>query len=69
MATLVELPDRAALVAHVEKLHACYIHDYDFSKLVVKPYFMERDERCGWAQTWIVSLPDYGPIGFTDSPV
>jgi hypothetical protein len=69
MATLVELEDRAALVRHVENLHGCFIHNYDFNQLIVKPYFMEPDDRCGWKQTWIVSLPGYGPIGYTDSPL
>lgn len=65
MATLVELPDRAALVKHVEKLYD-YIENYDFRQLTVTPYFMERDERCGWEHTYIVSLPGIGPIGYTD---
>jgi hypothetical protein len=68
MQTCVELDDRAALVEHVTRLHDCFIHDYDFSNLVVKPYFMERDTRCGWEQTYIVVLPGFGPIGFTDGP-
>lgn len=68
MATLVELPDRAALVEHVDNLHACFIHPYDFSKMQVEPYYMQRDTRCGWKETYIVVLPGYGPIGYTDTP-
>lgn len=70
MATLVTLPDRQALVQHVQKIYASWLPAYDFSHgLTVKPYFMEPDKRCGWAQTYIVLLEGLGPIGFTDSPL
>jgi hypothetical protein len=69
LATLVELPDRQALIEHVTKLHASFVHSFDFSKLVVEPYLMEPDDRPGvaWQRTFIVKLPGLGPIGFTDS--
>ena len=60
--TRVELPDRAALVQHIENLHACFIHQLDFSKIEVKQYSAEPN----WE--YIVSLDGYGVIGFTDKP-
>jgi len=58
MATVVEVADRAALVAHVENLlgHAADIE--------VKPYGGV-DQRNGW-DTYIVTLAGYGVLGFTD---
>lgn len=67
--TEVLLADRKALVEHVENLHLCFIHNYDFSMLTVKSYHMQPDARIGWDKTYIVSLPGYGPIGYTDCDV
>ena len=69
MATCVELADRQALIDHLSGLYAPYEHSYDFSRIEVKPYFMEPDQRIDWGETYIVSLPTFGVLGFTDTAV
>lgn len=66
LATVIELETRTQLIEHIENLYAGYVHGYDFTNIEVKPYYMKRDKRCGWKRTYIVSLPSFGPIGFTD---
>jgi hypothetical protein len=72
--TQVEVADRAALVAHCKKQlkewpSMDYLQDSDFA---VSPYGQEwRDPNLGEARKWIthiVTIQDYGVIGFTDSP-
>lgn len=67
MMTLVELPDRPALVAHVEKLLRPYYFQEVDSRLRVDPY--GRDTRIGWENLHIVILKGYGVVGFTDGPL
>ena len=67
MATSVEIGDRQHLIDHITSLHACFLHNYDFSRIEVAPYLMEPDDRIGWKETYIVTLPGYGVLGFTDS--
>lgn len=69
MAETVELPDRAALIAHLQKTHA----DTDFSPAIndatvrVEKYGRGIDTRIGW-DTHIVMIEGWGPAGFTDGP-
>jgi hypothetical protein len=74
MKTLVELPDRAALVAHIKKLLAPFDWWQDIGPaLHVEPYaWFDKDkpvwdERVKW-HTYIVTLEGYGVVGFTDGP-
>ncbi len=60
MLEVVELPDRAALVAHLKPAELVSVDDYHCF-----------DERIGW-QTYIVMVREYGqiaPAGFTNGPV
>jgi len=68
MATVIELPDRAALVAHVQKLLALYPGALLVTneRLRVEKYIF--DARNGW-HTHIVTLDGYGVLGFTNGPV
>jgi hypothetical protein len=63
MATLVELPDRAALLAHCQRLLDPFDVQVLDSQLRIEPYTY--DDRVRW-ETWIVSIDGYGVIGFTD---
>jgi len=65
METLIELPDRASLVSHCQKLLASSQFVFDPTKLKVEPYGGE-DSRIGWKSTHIVTIEKYGVIGFTD---
>lgn len=72
MATVIEVPDRAALVAHVKKMLAPFYFGGDIEAgLNVEPYGCSGlpllDLRIGW-QTYIVTLKGYGVLGFTDGP-
>lgn len=65
MATVVDLPDREALIAHCWTLLGPFKHLFKEADLKVKPYCM--DQRIGW-NTHIVTLANYGVLGFTDGP-
>jgi len=67
MKTLVELPDRAALVQHCRELLAPYQFVFEDSALKVEPYGTGSDDRIGWKETHVVTIEKYGVIGFTDS--
>jgi hypothetical protein len=69
MATAVDVADRVALVAHIKGLLAPFKFRGDIDAgLLVSPYgWGEIDPRNGW-HTHIVTLLDYGVLGFTDGP-
>jgi hypothetical protein len=75
MQTVVEIKDRAALVAYAFKLLApFYFREEDVAAgLNVEPYGCQAggppmyDKRTGW-HTYIVTLKGYGVLGFTDGP-
>jgi hypothetical protein len=68
MATVIEIENRAGLVAHIAKV----LEPFHFDKervdkgLRVEPY--AHDARIGW-NTHIVTLKGYGVLGFTDGPL
>jgi hypothetical protein len=73
MATAVDVADRAALVAHVKTLLApfCWAGNIEAGLRIAaygdargRPY---KDPRNGWL-THVVTLKDYGVLGFTDGP-
>lgn len=71
METLVTVEDRAELVEHCKKLLEPYSGWVDFWKirtdeLEIKPYMDRPDTRIGWDKTYIVTIPGYGVMGFTD---
>jgi hypothetical protein len=68
METLVELPDRAALVAYCKKLLTDWQFDVKDNDVVVEQYTPNGDKRIGWDQLYIVSITGYGVMGFTDGP-
>jgi hypothetical protein len=61
--TVVELKDRFALLEHLTSILHRPVTEKD---VAIVPYTF--DSRIGW-QTYIVTLPGYGVIGFTDSSV
>lgn len=63
MATCIELLDKAALVAHCQRLLKPYNKSFEPEQLRVAPYC--RDDRTGW-DTHIVTIDGYGVMGFTD---
>lgn len=71
METLVTVKDRAELVEHCKKLLEPYSGWTEFWKirldeLEIKEYFMWPDARIGWDKTYLVTVPGYGIMGFTD---
>ena len=69
METLKELPDKAALIAHVKELWAPFgpFSAVDFNALMISDYFPKFDFRTNWAKTYVVTVPGLGIVGFTDS--
>jgi hypothetical protein len=66
MATIIELADRAALIAHLRSIYdQKHFGEWPDAAVKVKPYCY--DERIDW-DTYIVTLND-GAVGFTDGPV
>lgn len=69
MATVIEMADRAALVAYIAR----QLEPFHFTAaevaagLEVEKYGSGIDERIGW-DTHIVTLKRYGVLGFTDGP-
>jgi hypothetical protein len=69
MKEMVDLPDRAALIALLQSMHK----DADFGPVItdeavhVEKYGHGIDTRIGW-DTHIVMIDDWGPAGFTDGP-
>lgn len=62
---IVELPDRAALIAHCRKLLYPYRVCFSEQQFHIKPHFP--DWPTGWNPRSIVIIDGYGVIGFTDS--
>lgn len=71
METVVEVNSRVELVLHLVKIFKPYENrddcPRDFSQMTIEPYG-GMDERIGW-DTYIVYLPGYGVLGFTDGPL
>jgi hypothetical protein len=65
--TLVELPDRAALIAHVSQLQAAQPFNAPVSDATVHVRRYYHDPRTGW-DTHLVTLDIWGPVGYTDGP-
>ena len=66
MATVVEVADRAALVAYIAKALEPFDRAITDEMVTVKQYCY--DGRIGW-DTHIVTVEGYGVFGFTDAPV
>ncbi len=71
METMVELTTMEELKSHVKKLLWQFdvpANNLRFDDIQVKPYGCHcwPDERIGWAETWVVTMPGYGVLGFTD---
>lgn len=68
MQTCVELPDRAALITHCRKLFEAFPTAplIDNRTIKVMLYMTDPDTRIGWDNTYIVTLKNYGVLGFTD---
>jgi hypothetical protein len=72
LATMVDLPaTRKALIAHLATTWPFTqgLSGLDAKRLAeikVERYHERGDERIGWKEVWIVILPDFGVLGFTD---
>lgn len=73
METVVELPDKAALVLRLKRIYEDegYFRPFTADDVKVEPYASDdgkalRDERIGW-DTYLVTIRDL-PVGFTDGP-
>jgi hypothetical protein len=76
METLAFVQDRAELVKLLNERYDYlwgfprqYAPQLTVETIVIAPYVDEPDERIGWEKTYIVSLPGYGVLGFTDGPL
>lgn len=68
MATQVELADYHALLVHVAKLLQAWGPIPLGTRLNVEPYSKDdRDSR--WADTFVVTVPGYGVVGFVNAEV
>lgn len=68
MKTVVSVNDRAELIAHLSKTIPS---NFDLSTIHISAYPEEGrnyDARIGW-HTYIVELPGFGVLGFTDGPL
>ncbi|CAN5951012.1 unnamed protein product [Sphagnum jensenii] len=67
MKTLVLLFDRAALVKHIHDLLYPWNIDVEDRDVKVERYNNGRgDPRIGWGDLYIVTVKDFGVIGWTD---
>ncbi|HEV8364576.1 MAG TPA: hypothetical protein VGQ52_13760 [Gemmatimonadaceae bacterium] len=67
METTVDVPDRPALIKHLQNILQIYYIAMQPDDLTVEPYG-GTDARTGW-DTYIVIVRGFGVIGFTDGPV
>lgn len=74
METVVELRNKEELVEHIRQLLSAFAGDFEFDKIEVRPYGGVAyetpiyDKRIGWT-TYVVTMPGYGVLGFTDGPL
>jgi hypothetical protein len=68
METAIEVATRDDLIAHLRAVLAPWPTAPDPAAIICEPYSGE-DRRIGWAQTYIVTLPGYGVLGFADGPL
>jgi hypothetical protein len=72
METMVDLAaTREALIGHLAQTwpFSCGLADLDADRLervTVERYHTGGDSRIGWPEVWIVVLPGFGVLGFTD---
>ena len=72
LATMVELSTtREALIAHLAttwpfRQGLADLGADRLAEIKVERYYEGGDERIGWKEVWIVILPDFGVLGFTD---
>lgn len=67
MATMVELPNRAALIDHLCALARSWPTFPLITSETVHIEFFGWDNRIDWEKTYIVTLDGYGVLGFTNS--
>jgi len=69
MKEAVQLPDRAALIAHLQAIHSGFEEGPVIADETVRveKYGRGIDTRIGW-DTHIVMIDGWGPAGFTDGP-
>lgn len=70
METVVDLPDRAALISHVNAEYRSTLDimdrgDFTDDEIEVAPYGF--DKRIGW-DTYLVTARGFGPLGMADGP-
>jgi hypothetical protein len=67
--TQVRLTDRTSLVAHVSRMLDPFGFRYgDRAKPLKVEYYGKHNRSTNWKETWIVTLPGYGVLGFTNAP-
>lgn len=66
METMVTLPDREALIRHIQERLPEHCRS-SASQITVAPYYKTLDARTGWEKTYMVTIPE-GIVGFTDAP-
>lgn len=64
--TVVELGTKAELVAHLNQI--LDPHWLSITEADIEIKFYKYDDRIDW-QTYLVRVRDWGPVGFTNSPL
>lgn len=69
MKTAVDVNGREGLLAHIRKEFSDFwpVPDFADEKLHIKPYSGD-DDRIGWKDVHIVTIDDYGVVGFCENP-
>lgn len=42
---------------------------WEVDTAVIEATFYARDKRIDWPESWIVTIPNYGVVGWTDGPI
>jgi hypothetical protein len=72
--TVHEISTKAELAQHIRNyLSRSPQFRLTDDELIIEPYVLEEDTRCGWKETWIVYRDSgalgWGVFGFTDGPL
>jgi hypothetical protein len=68
METMIEVKDRDELILHLKAQLDRWDFHFNSDEVKIEPY-SGMDKRIGWDTTYIVSLPGYGVLGFTNGPL
>lgn len=68
MATMIEVDGRDGLLGAIRRAFEDYGPEFADDQLHVMPYCGD-DQRIGWKNVHIVTIDDYGVVGFCEGPL